>query len=197
MGCKEFGAGNRFKCLECDDFELHEFCALAPPSLNTHSLHTQHSLVFFTKPGGYLRSSCDLCSKSLKGYAYRCSTCNFGMHPCCAQLSWEMKFPVHVHTLKLLSSNKMSITSRDSDFVCHECKRKRSGRVYRCGVCEHYHLHVVCAKNMVNGLYSNGVKPPEKPSKLGQAVGVATHVIIGFLGALLELIGEGVGEALF
>ncbi|XP_043713828.1 uncharacterized protein LOC122662304 [Telopea speciosissima] len=193
MGCKEFGAGNRFKCLHCD-FELHEFCALAPPSLKSHSLHTQHSLVFFTKPGGYLRSSCDVCSKSMKGYAFRCSTCNFAMHPCCAQLSWEMNFPVHVHTLKLLSST-MS-TSGDSDFFCNECKKKRSGRVYRCGACE-YNLHAVCAKNMVNGLYANGIKAPENPSKFGRAVGIASHVIIGFIGGLLEGIGEGVGGALF
>ncbi|XP_042493596.1 uncharacterized protein LOC122073129 [Macadamia integrifolia] len=196
MGCKEFGAGNRFKCLQCD-FELHEFCAMAPPSLKSHSLHSQHSLIFFTKPvkGGNLRSSCDVCSKSIKGYAFRCSTCNFSMHPCCAQLSWEMNFPVHAHNLKLLSST-MSATG-DSDFFCYECKRKRSGRVYRCGVCDHYHLHAVCAKNMVNGLYVNGIKAPENPSKFGKVVGVASHVILGLVGGLLESIGEGVGEALF
>ncbi|KAJ4963420.1 hypothetical protein NE237_023359 [Protea cynaroides] len=194
MGCKEYGAGNRFKCLQCD-FELHEFCALAPPSLKTHSLHGQHSLIFYTKPGGYLRSSCDVCNKAMKGYAFRCSSCNFGMHPCCAELSREMNFPVHGHTLKLLPTT-MS-TSGDSDFVCYECKSKRSGRVYGCGSCEYY-LHAVCAKSMVNGLYANGIKPPDKPSKFGRTVGVAiSHVIVGLIGGLLEGIGEGVGEALF
>ncbi|XP_042506725.1 uncharacterized protein LOC122083099 isoform X2 [Macadamia integrifolia] len=104
MGCKEFGAGNMFKCLECD-FDLHDFCALAPPSLKTHSLHSQHPLVFHTKS--------------------------------------------------------------------------------------------VCAKNIVNGLYANGIKAPDKPSKFGRAVGVASHVLVGFIGGLLEGIGEGVGQALF
>ncbi|XP_042492887.1 uncharacterized protein LOC122072591 [Macadamia integrifolia] len=193
-GCKEFGAGNRFKCLQCD-FQLHHFCALAPPSVKSHSLHTQHSLVFLTKPGGYLRSSCDVCSKAMKGYAFRCSTCNFAMHPCCAQLSMEMNFPVHAHNLKLLSST-MS-TSGDSDFFCSECKRKRSGQVYGCGVCDQYHLHAVCAKNMVNGLYASGIRPPENPRKFGRVVGIASNVIIGFIGTLLEGIGEGVGGALF
>ncbi|KAJ4967197.1 hypothetical protein NE237_019046 [Protea cynaroides] len=195
MGCKEHGAGNRFKCLTCDFVELHEFCALAPPSLKTHSLHSQHPLIFYTKPGGYLRSRCDVCGKNTKGYAFRCSTCNFVMHPCCAELTWEMKFPVHEHTLKLLSSSISA--SGDTDLGCDECKRKRSGYVYGCRICQ-YHLHAVCAKNMVNGLHSNGIKPPEKPNKIGRAVmGAASHVIVGFFGGLLEGIGEGVGGALF
>ncbi|XP_026460481.1 uncharacterized protein LOC113361450 isoform X2 [Papaver somniferum] len=48
MGCKEFGAGKRFSCQKCD-FELHEFCALAPHSILKHPLHSQHQLVFHTK----------------------------------------------------------------------------------------------------------------------------------------------------
>lgn len=50
MGCKEFGAGNRFTCRQCD-FQLHEFCALSPPALTDHPFHYQHQLVFNTKPG--------------------------------------------------------------------------------------------------------------------------------------------------
>ncbi|XP_043709074.1 uncharacterized protein LOC122658225 [Telopea speciosissima] len=193
MGCKEYGAGKRFKCLNCD-FEMHEFCALAPPSVKNHSLHTQHPLVFHTKPGGYLRGNCDVCARATKGYAFRCSTCNFVMHPCCAQLSWEMNFPVHSHTLKVLSSTISA--SGDSDLNCDECKRKKSGWVYGCRLCS-YNLHAVCAKNIVNGLYAQGIKAPEKPSKFGRAVGVASHVMLGFIGGLLEGVGEGVGQAIF
>lgn len=47
-GCKEYGAGRRFACQQCD-FQLHEFCALSPPSLNTHPLHSQHQLLFHSK----------------------------------------------------------------------------------------------------------------------------------------------------
>lgn len=47
-GCKEYGAGKRFACQQCD-FQLHEFCALSPPSLNTHPLHGQHQLLFHSK----------------------------------------------------------------------------------------------------------------------------------------------------
>lgn len=52
-GCKEFGSGTRFICRLCD-FQLHDFCALAPPSLNAHPFHYQHHLSFFSKPGQYI-----------------------------------------------------------------------------------------------------------------------------------------------
>lgn len=48
-GCKEYGAGKRFACQQCD-FQLHDFCAFSPPLLNNHPLHGQHQLVFHSKP---------------------------------------------------------------------------------------------------------------------------------------------------
>ena len=54
-GCKEEGAGVRYVCQECD-YQLHEFCASAPPVLKSHPLHYQHQLLFFAKPGTYLLS---------------------------------------------------------------------------------------------------------------------------------------------
>lgn len=52
-GCKEYGADLRFACQQCDQ-QLHEFCALAPTTLNTHPLHTQHPLGFCSKPGEFI-----------------------------------------------------------------------------------------------------------------------------------------------
>ncbi|XP_010270609.1 PREDICTED: uncharacterized protein LOC104606892 [Nelumbo nucifera] len=194
MGCKEYGAGKRLTCQHCDFF-LHDLCAFAPPSLSNHSLHSQHHLVFYIKPGGILRSTCDICGKSTRGYAFRCSTCNFEMHPCCAKLCREMDFPVHPHTLKLVTT--ATLTSGDPDFTCNECNTKRGGRIYGCTVCD-YHLHAVCAKNMINGLHASGIiKVPEKPSRLGAAVRLVSNVVVGFIGGLLEGIGEGVGQAIF
>lgn len=48
-GCKEYGAGKRFSCQQCD-FQLHDFCALSPPVLNSHPFHAQHQLVFHARP---------------------------------------------------------------------------------------------------------------------------------------------------
>ncbi|KAL0313813.1 UNVERIFIED_CONTAM: hypothetical protein Sangu_2225700 [Sesamum angustifolium] len=104
-GCKEFGAGKRFACQQCD-FQLHEFCAVSPPLLKNHPLHGQHQLVFHSKPrpakGGISWPRCDVCGKSTKGFTFRCRACSFQMHPCCAMLSTEINFPIHPHPLKLL-----------------------------------------------------------------------------------------------
>ncbi|XP_058220475.1 protein VACUOLELESS GAMETOPHYTES [Rhododendron vialii] len=194
-GCKEYGAGKRFACQQCD-FQLHEFCALSPPSLNTHPLHGQHQLLFRSKSksGGIGWPSCDVCGKATKGFTFRCSACSFQMHPCCAMLSTQVNFSIHPHSLKLLPA--MTASSGESGFVCGECKRKRSGRVYGCTVCCDYHLHAVCAKDMINGLQANGIKGPVKPSMLGAAARVASLVIVEFIGGLIDGIGEGVGQAI-
>lgn len=195
-GCKEYGAGKRFACRLCSEYQLHEFCALAPPSLHGHPFHVQHKLVFSAKPGGIsAKSKCEACSKSIKGYAFRCNVCSFQIHPCCAMLPQEIVFSSHPHTLRLLP---MGSATTDWSSLCGECgKKKLPGRVYRCTVCNYY-LHAVCAKIIFNGLHDIGIKvdPENKPSKLGTAARMAAQVVTGFLGGLVEGVGEGVGEAL-
>ncbi|KAL9238059.1 hypothetical protein vseg_012535 [Gypsophila vaccaria] len=197
MGCKEYGAGPRFTCQQCN-FELHDFCALAPPILKAHPLHSQHQLLFNPKPGkgGILRWKCDVCGKPTKGYLFHCGVCSYQLHPCCAMLSAKMKFPTHPHPLVILPASANSLLGGDpGELPCAECKRKRAGQVYRCTVCDYY-LHAVCAKNMVNGLHANGIKGLDKPSALGVAAKLASHVVVGFMGGLIEGLGEGLGEAL-
>ncbi|KAL4579160.1 hypothetical protein LXL04_015297 [Taraxacum kok-saghyz] len=190
-GCKERGAGKRFSCQECD-FQLHDFCALSPPFLKAHPLHLQHQLVFHSKPktGGIRWSTCNVCGKPTKGFTFRCNFCHFQMHPCCAMLSDQINYPsLHDHPLNLLASDD------NLNSICRECKRRRSGRLYGCRVCN-YHLHAVCAKDMINGLKVNGIKNSEKPSVLGPAVRFASQAVAEFIGGLIDGIGEGVGEAL-
>ncbi|XP_019172011.1 PREDICTED: uncharacterized protein LOC109167449 [Ipomoea nil] len=205
-GCKEYGAGKRYACQQCN-FQLHDFCALSPPSLNTHPLHGQHQLLFHDKPkqvkSGITRAKCDVCGKSTKGFTFRCRACSFQMHPCCAMLSTEIKYPPHAHRLKLLppsSGLQGSPAAGDQHghaaaVSCGKCGKKRAGRVYGCTACD-YHLHAVCAKEMMNGLQENGINPPEKPSVLGTAVKIAGQVVFEFIGGLIDGIGEGVGEAI-
>ncbi|XP_020269131.1 uncharacterized protein LOC109844478 isoform X2 [Asparagus officinalis] len=185
-GCKEHGAGKRYKCEICE-FDLHDFCALAPRSLHNHPFHPQHELFFCAKSGG--RSKCDICGKATKGYSFRCTPCGFDMHPCCATMNQQMNFPPHHHTLILLPC-----MANDANFVCAMCRRKRSGQVYTCLPCGYY-LHAICAKDMVNGLYVHGIKPHEKSNLFGNAAKVASHAILGIIGGLIEGIGEGIGEA--
>lgn len=162
--------------------------------------------------GGILWPRCDVCGKGTKGFTFRCGACNFQMHPCCAMLSNEMNFSaVHPHLLKLLpqyphhqypttastsTSSGAGAGAAEISGMCGECKRKRSGRVYRCTTCD-YHLHAVCAKNMINGLKANGINlSPDKPSMLGPAARLASQVVIEFIGGLFEGFGEAVGQAL-
>lgn len=191
-GCKDYGSGKRFLCRHCD-FQIHDFCALAPAALKAHPLHSQHLLMFNSKPKP---KKCDVCGKHCKGFAFICGACGFQMHPCCAMLSNEIEFSGHPHTLKLLPSSTNSSTNDSAGFVvCGECKKRRSGRVYQCTVCDYY-VHAFCAKNMVNGLRANGIKGPEKPSMLGTAARLASQVVVDFLGGLIEGLGEGMGEVL-
>ncbi|XVF75816.1 hypothetical protein PTKIN_Ptkin13bG0217100 [Pterospermum kingtungense] len=194
--CKEYGAGERFTCTDCD-YQLHDFCALAPPALKRHPIHPLHNIIFVAKPvkGGILKPKCDICAKTTKGSVFKCTVCSFQMHPCCAMLSTEINISVHHHTLRLLTIPSQSSIGDPSGFVCGECNRRRSGRVYHCTIC-HYHLHAVCAKNMVNGLQANGIKGMDKPSMLGAAAKVASQVVIEFIGGLIEGLGEGVGQVL-
>ncbi|GLT35313.1 hypothetical protein SLA2020_097800 [Shorea laevis] len=194
--CKEKGAGKHYTCPQCD-FHLHDFCALSPPALKSHPLHFQHKLLFHAKPikGGILKPKCDICAKPNKGSTFSCTACGFQMHPCCALLSTEIDVPTHPHRLEILPLEVQYPSNGEYSFVCGECNRKRSGRVYHCPVCG-YHLHAVCAKNMFNGLQANGIKGTGKPSMLGTAAKVASQVMKEFIGGLIEGIGEEVGQAL-
>ncbi|KAM7258835.1 hypothetical protein ACFE04_008722 [Oxalis oulophora] len=198
-----------------------EFPAASSPQLISgeqmrHFSHPQHVLAKVILPdlficagckeagagkGGIMKSKCDVCAKSTKGYSLRCTSCPFQMHPCCAMLSSEINFPAaHPHTLKLLPASSSSSSSSNegsaTNFTCQECNKKRSGRVYGCTECD-YHLHTVCAKTMVNGLRANGIKDPAgKSSMFGTAARLASLVVVEFIGALIEGLGEGIGDVI-
>uniref|UniRef100_A0A7C8ZHV5 Zinc finger PHD-type domain-containing protein n=1 Tax=Opuntia streptacantha TaxID=393608 RepID=A0A7C8ZHV5_OPUST len=142
-----------------------------------------------------LKPTCDVCGKAEKGYMFKCSTCSFQLHPCCAKLSPKMNFTTHQHPLVMFPAT----ATLSGDIQCAECKRKRSGQVYRCRVCDYY-LHAVCAKSMVNGLHVNGLKGLDNKGggnkMLGVAAKLASHVVMGFMGGIVEGIGEGLGEVL-
>lgn len=146
--------------------------------------------------GGIMQSKCDVCAKGIKGFAFRCGVCSsFQMHPCCAMFSWEVNLPsLHAHALSLRMSSGGGGDSSSSS--CGECKRRRSGRVYRCRTCD-YEVHAVCAKNVKNGLRDNGHKGGSEKggSVLGTAARLASQVVVEFLGGIIEGLGEGVGEA--
>ncbi|CAA2996646.1 Hypothetical predicted protein [Olea europaea subsp. europaea] len=121
-----------------------------------------------------------------------CSTLNQNkMHPCCAMLSTERNFPVHPHTLKLLPPLNTSSSSTDNRILCGECKKTRLGRVYLCTVCD-YHLHAVCAKNLINGLALEYPSPGKADHDWKK--GHATQVVFEAVGGLFEGLGQTIAE---
>ncbi|KAL6844760.1 hypothetical protein ACP4OV_025419 [Aristida adscensionis] len=202
MGCKEYGAGRRFMCQACG-FQLHEFCALAPPSLHDHPFHPKHPhLLFFVKPGGFLRCKCDICGKSVKGFSFRCASCSFDLHPCCATMGRRMELPAaHEHPLLLAPAPEgggrggAAAALMETSFVCQVCWRRRPGHAYQCLPCGYY-LHARCAKDVVSGLHAHGVVPPERrKNALATAARATVNALVGVIGGLIEGIGEGIGEA--
>jgi hypothetical protein len=153
--------------------------------------------------GGFLRCKCDICGKAVKGFSFRCASCGFDMHPCCAAMSARMELPAaHEHPLALAPAAR---DGEETSFVCQVCRRATTTRrhvsasaghhlVYQCLPCG-YCLHARCAKDMVNGLYAHGIVPPEKRSALAAAARVTVNALFGVIGGLIEGIGEGIGEA--
>jgi hypothetical protein len=130
----------------------------------------------------------------VKGFTFRCASCSFDMHPCCAAMTRLMDLPTaHEHPLLLAPP---TADGAETSMVCQVCRRRRrsSGHVYQCLPCGYY-LHARCAKDMVNGLYVHGIVPPEKRNVIAVAAKVTVNALFGVIGGLIEGIGEGIGEA--
>ncbi|KAH9302740.1 hypothetical protein KI387_014323 [Taxus chinensis] len=197
-GCKEPGAGPRYRlhtqsevrCNQCD-FNIHEFCSKAPATL-THPYHTQHQLIFHKKPSAHNKSKCFVCGKATNGFAFRCSTCNFCLHPCCSQLPAILFVKAHPqHTLKLLPGSLDG-----SPYTCNFCKKRGTTWVYCCAACGFY-LHALCAKTAIKSMEVEGINVPEKQSKFARAIRYASHITQLFVNGLVETLGQGAGEAIF
>ena len=156
---------------------------------NSINIHELIYVLWFSVKGGMVKSKCDICGKPAKGFAFICTACGYQMHPCCAMLNTKIDYAPHQHTLRILPATATVSSADSTGFVCGECKRKRSGRVYHCTVCD-YHLHAWCAKSKINGLQANGIKVPEKPSMFVAAGRVASKVVTGFIEGLAEGLGE-------
>lgn len=174
-----------------------------------------NSYLLYVGKGGILGKRCYICNKAMAGYTFgcTCSGCGFQMHPSCAMLSTEISLPMaHHHALILMPAAVSTGHDHPSigggggfkSFKCGECSssiKKRSGRLYRCTApgCN-YHLHAVCAKNMVNGLRGNGSSvcvPIEKPpSMLGVFSKFASLIVLEFVGGLIGGLGNTVGDVL-
>ncbi|KAE8709724.1 hypothetical protein F3Y22_tig00110328pilonHSYRG00233 [Hibiscus syriacus] len=145
---RHFGR-NTFSCEECDQFHLHESCAMAPVEFSHHPLHWEHPFLLLREDPG---SSCDLCLESGKHFIYRCPSCDFSLDFKCALLSHgqkflEFKYNLHRHPLLFIEDHRDVLKK----FVCSACEEPLVDSVYVCIDCRFY-VHEKCAElpNVIN-----------------------------------------------
>ena len=105
-GCKTPGNGPRYRCHTCDS-TLHEYCGVCPSTLSTF-MHPQHQLKLEIRTQGRRVNErlCTLCRDDVEGLFYRCTDCDFDIHPLCTKIPEYVPDPLHpTHQLKLQTSS--------------------------------------------------------------------------------------------
>lgn len=134
-GCKEAGIGYKYKCQQCG-FNLHKVCAVGAPRI-THPFYEKCEFKLYYYPPGRGKRVCDACRTYVNGFVYHCNSCDFDLHPCCANLPQVLDDGKH----NLYLCNKLSSS-------CHSCGGKGLGWSYR-SQCKTYNLHLSCVKEML------------------------------------------------
>ncbi|XP_022944065.1 uncharacterized protein LOC111448615 [Cucurbita moschata] len=134
-GCKEAGIGYKYKCHQCA-FTLHKACAIAAPR-TTHPFYQKCEFKLYYHPPGKCKRVCDACRTYVHGFVYHCDSCDFDLHPCCANLP------------QVLDDGKrdLYLCSKLSS-SCHGCGGTGLGWSYR-SQCGAYNLHLSCVKEML------------------------------------------------
>ncbi|KAF7111710.1 hypothetical protein CFC21_111690 [Triticum aestivum] len=149
-GCRESGAGERYRCRVCR-FDLHTQCALeegtkimAFPRSISHPDHWGHKLSL--EATDYWKFVCNGCRKSGLGERYRCRACKFDLHKQCAwgqgtnimASSGLISHSAHWEHMLTLCAPGLS------NFVCNGCREPGTEERYRCHACD-FDLHKQCA----------------------------------------------------
>ncbi|KAE8662759.1 Pyrroline-5-carboxylate synthetase isoform 1 [Hibiscus syriacus] len=141
-GCKTLGSSFRYGCELCD-FDLHDHCGTCPIELSSF-LHEHGLKLVIRKPKATRQNDrfCDLCGDLVEGLFYRCSICDFDVHPLCTQLPEDVRHAMHpYHPLRL----QRSVPGR-----CMVCNDTCKSWHYRCGLCS-FDLHLECVLSPCKG----------------------------------------------
>lgn len=133
-GCKIPGYGPRYRCHDCD-FNMHMVCGVCPSTLSTF-IHLQHILRLMTSD---CKRVCHLCGDDVEGLFYRCTLCDFNIHPLCTKLRQE----IFLQSLHPTCPLKLQTTS--SAGSCRLCNTEctTSSWVYGCRICG-FDIHLRC-----------------------------------------------------
>ncbi|XP_038723662.1 uncharacterized protein LOC120015350 [Tripterygium wilfordii] len=104
--------GATYNCIECYFF-LHKSCGELPSQIK-HPLHRKHSLVLLPNSPYPRIYSCNFCGIWSKNYVYRCSPCDYDLHPKCALLSRCLIQPDS-------QNHRFTGLMRSDPFTCNFC----------------------------------------------------------------------------
>ncbi|CAL5379760.1 unnamed protein product [Camellia sinensis] len=137
--CWENISGSAFSCKNCILF-LHKFCAKFPEEMK-HPIHA-HSLTL--QQTRWSSTRCDVCSKKICGFAYRCWRCNFDVDIRCTVRGQHFSSK---HQLMILNEDeKNDVDERVSCDVCLE-QITGSTAAYKCTNCSpSIYFHKLCAQ---------------------------------------------------
>jgi hypothetical protein len=154
-GCKETGGGKGrwYRCGGGCDFDLHECCALAKPTLKHPLLGDDFEfnlLIHGAAAAAAAPPVCTACGCAAAGLVYHCATKKqqgLYLHPCCAALRMESFLHDGEHHVQLCAEAKLRCV------VCEEKARTFSFKArlwayrWRYNGLEGY-LHVACMKKV-------------------------------------------------
>ncbi|XP_057837398.2 uncharacterized protein LOC131047637 [Cryptomeria japonica] len=137
------------------NYALHPTCALLPRRAQVdrtppepgkrkiirHPSHPEHGLNYVRYPDGF---HCSGCREDMQGKGYRCGTCDFDLHECCAMASPVLHNSLHGGKGKWVQFQTRPPSGTQTR--CLECERRMLGFGYYCtrSSCG-YALHPTCA----------------------------------------------------
>ncbi|KAG2309281.1 hypothetical protein Bca52824_029029 [Brassica carinata] len=139
-GCKTYGIGKSYRCSSCD-YDLHEYCAICPPTLLSF-MHPKHKLkLVFKEPAmtNQDRRGCNICHELIEGLNYQCEACGFDMHPICSQLPQNVTHVPH-------PAHPLELSHQGASNTCNVCHGAIRSWRYKCDPCR-LDVHMECVNS--------------------------------------------------
>ncbi|KAF2919553.1 hypothetical protein DAI22_08g143000 [Oryza sativa Japonica Group] len=147
-GCKELGAGHRFKCEQCNSKVYYDMCCATAPHTLKHPLFPGSVFRFLRKPlASECGRACDACGDLMHGFVYHCFERGLDLHPRCARL------PVRTANVKgyVMELRRVSACSRCCICMCGKEGYRNKFWSYRSSQeGQDINVHMACLKDLAS-----------------------------------------------
>ncbi|KAK6943022.1 DC1 [Dillenia turbinata] len=175
-GCRSLGFGSRYRCHPCN-FDLHDYCAECPPSLNSF-MHPNHPLQLMLYEPQHRARFCNVCFNPIGGLYYHCNLCQFDLHPLCTKLPQHVRHSLHPH-------HYLTLQTAPNPNQCAVCRNFCTNWRYRCADCN-FDIHIDC----ILVPYANNRPTGHGGFNYHQPGGDASRGAFGFGGPTMMNIGK-------